>query len=60
MEFLNVRFTINLKLNPNLFYRLLGFNRDEILVFENYSSNSNPQPQTRTIHHNYSFGCSSR
>ena len=31
----------------------MGTNRDEILIFEKYSSN-NPQPE-RIIHHNYSF-----
>lgn len=51
-NFDNVTLSINQGGNSNLFYRLLGTNRDEIIIFQ--KGYDNPQPE-RTIHHNYSF-----
>lgn len=51
-NFDNVTLSINNGDNSNLFYRLLGTNRDETIIFQ--KGFDNPQPE-RIIHHNYSF-----
>lgn len=51
-NFDNVTLSINQGANSNLFYRLLGTNRDETIIFQ--KRYDNPQPE-RIIHQNYSF-----
>jgi len=51
-NFNNVILTIDLGKHSNLFYRLLGLEKDEIIEFKKRTNN--PQP-SRIIHHNYSY-----